>query len=74
MKAALLAILLLISPAFAAVDGTVVNVGAGGPCAKLNTPPNWLVGFNCWLARTGRFWVTVCPKIEPNTPMSKLRP
>ena len=22
-------------------------------------------------ARTGRFWVTTCPKLEPNTPMSK---
>src|SRR5450755_3450079 len=27
-----------------------------------------------WWARTGRFCVTVWPKFEPNTPMSKLRP
>src|SRR5215469_2004945 len=48
---------------------------AGGPLVRLNTVDRWPpVWFTAWLARTGRFWVTTCPKIDPKTPRSKLRP
>ena len=48
--------------------------GAGGPSERANTLPVLLDGLSCCATSTGRFCVTVCPKMEPNTPMSKLRP
>src|SRR5216683_882816 len=55
--------------------GTAIGVGAGGPWARVNAelviPP---VLVTCWLERVGRFCVAACPKMEPNTPISKLRP
>src|SRR5581483_6558831 len=32
-----------------------------------------LLAVTFWFASTGRFWVTACPKFDPNTPISKLR-
>jgi hypothetical protein len=56
------------------LEGTVVGSAAAGPTASVNAAAvvvGWLI---CWLAKTGRFWVTVWPKMEPKTPVSKLRP
>src|SRR5216683_271763 len=50
--------------------------GAGPVVIKLNAGVLLsLVGpLMFWLAKTGRFCVTVCPNKDPKTPMSKLRP
>src|SRR5664279_4869310 len=57
--------------------GIVGKTYGTGPCARLNAgyklveAPAGLFGLlvasRFWLARTGRFWVTACPKFEPNT-------
>src|ERR1700739_3269545 len=50
---------------------------AGGPCVRVNrvdVAVLSLVPCGAWSARTGRFWVTTWPKIEPKIPRSKLRP
>src|SRR5260370_6273967 len=54
----------------------VAGFAVTGPFARkkavLKSCP--LVVFVCWLARTGTFCVTAWPKIDPKTPLSKLRP
>ena len=49
-------------------------VGDGGPAAKVKTREVGVAAFRFWRAKTGIFCVTVCPKIVPKTPVSKLRP
>src|ERR1700676_2231848 len=58
------------------LEGITGNWFGVGPTVKLNAGVLLsLVGpLMFWLASTGRFWVTVCPKSDPKTPMSKLRP
>src|ERR1700676_3251973 len=63
---------------------TAVDKGlasATGPCASVKTglilfvaAELRVVSCTIWFARTGRFCVTTWPKLDPNTPMSKLRP
>ena len=58
------------------------NTKIGGPASSLKAgdvvirrrPELLLTAATDWLANTGRFCVTACPKFDPNTPMSKLRP
>src|SRR5271165_6991763 len=59
------------------LGGTTGNTLAVGPTDRLNAEmklseaPGMLVdAVICWFAKTGRFWVTACPKFDPNTPMS----
>ena len=52
------------------LEGTWTNTGGGGPWARLNTLWNEFGGSRSWKESTGRFWVTTCPKVDPNTPMS----
>src|SRR5450755_4260341 len=54
--------------------GTVGKGKAAGPLARLNAAVLAPLFPMNWLTRTGRFCVTTCPKTDPNTPISKLRP
>src|SRR5882724_11452904 len=58
------------------LDGITGNWFGVGPTVKLKAGVLLsLVGpLMFWLARTGKFCVTVCPNSDPKTPMSKLRP
>src|SRR5438270_3326695 len=51
-------------------DGTAGNVAGDGPSLRLKTASKFCGAFKLWLDNTGRFWVTVWPKIDPNTPRS----
>src|SRR6266404_616177 len=44
-----------------------------GPALRLKTGLP-VSAFICWAPSTGKFCVIAWPKIEPNTPISKLRP
>src|SRR5437868_6664143 len=56
------------------LDGVVGNTYACGPWSKVNANPVVFGAVRLWFARTGRFCVTTWPKIDPKTPVSKLRP
>ena len=56
------------------LDGTEGKTNAVGPAARLNAAVLAPLLVRFWLTRTGRFWVNICPKIDPKTPISKLRP
>src|ERR1700733_9574068 len=55
-------------------DGMAGKTKAAGPTARLKAAVLGPLLVRFWLARTGRFWVTTWPKMEPKTPMSKLLP
>src|SRR5579862_8404429 len=58
------------------LDGITGNWFGAGPVVKLKAGVllSFVGPLMFWLARTGRFCVTVCPNSEPKTPISKLRP
>src|ERR1035437_2981839 len=56
------------------LEGTVRIVGALGPTFNVNALPVGVGEGIDWLPRTGRVWGTGWPKMEPKTPVSKLRP
>ena len=50
------------------LDGTAGKTGAVGPVPRLKTLSKLFAGSRSWIARTGRFCVTVWPNVEPKTP------
>src|ERR1700722_3616551 len=56
------------------LEGMDGKTKGAGPTARLKAAVFGPLLVRFWLARTGRFWVTTWPKMEPNTPISKLRP
>src|ERR1700678_3469301 len=55
-------------------EGTERGTYGAGPTERLKAGVMAFGAGMVWLASTGRFGVTVWPKMEPKTPVSKLLP